>query len=232
MIFAEDMWLRGKAAQSSMMQLMAYNTAFAGTAALQAMKMGLTGPSAFWQAMGRASGSVVPAPEPAPKAPPKPEAKAKTTRKAPAKPKAAMSGAAVTDAPAPKPKPKAARKPKAVPAPSPAPEPVAVAPEPLAAAPEPVAVAPVPEATPAPETAGPSPHLLDAPRGGKADDLTVLTGVGAKLATSLSEFGIYHFDQIATLDAEGIDWLNEQQPGFKMLCARYNLVDQARARLA
>jgi NADH-quinone oxidoreductase subunit E len=72
-------------------------------------------------------------------------------------------------------------------------------------------VEPVP--APEPETLGPSPHLLDAPRGGKADDLTVLKGVGAKLATSLNEFGIYHFDQLATLDDEGIDWLNEQQAG-------------------
>jgi hypothetical protein len=30
----------------------------------------------------------------------------------------------------------------------------------------------------------------------------------------------------------GIDWLNEQQNGFKMLCARYGVVEQARARLA
>jgi NADH-quinone oxidoreductase subunit E len=85
---------------------------------------------------------------------------------------------------------------------------------------------------PEPEALGPSPHLLDAPRGGKADDLTALKGVGAKLATSLNEFGIYHFDQLATLDEEGIDWLNEQQAGFKMLCARYDVVEQARARLA
>jgi NADH-quinone oxidoreductase subunit E len=92
------------------------------------------------------------------------------------------------------------------------------------------AVSPCP--APEPEELGPSPHLLDAPRGGKADDLTVLKGVGAKLATSLNEFGIYHFDQLATLDEEGIDWLNEQQNGFKMLCARYGVVEQARARLA
>jgi predicted flap endonuclease-1-like 5' DNA nuclease len=56
--------------------------------------------------------------------------------------------------------------------------------------------------------------------------------VGAKLAKSLNEFGIYHFDQLATLDADGIDWLNEQQSGFKMICARFGIVDQARARLA
>jgi len=92
------------------------------------------------------------------------------------------------------------------------------------------AKAPEPAPEPAPGAEGSSPHLLDAPRGGKADDLTALTGVGAKLATSLNEFGIYHFDQLASLDAEGVDWLNDQQPGFKMLAARYKLVDQAKAR--
>jgi hypothetical protein len=54
MILAEDFWLRGKAAQSSLMQLWAYNTAFAGTATIQAWKMGLTAPTGFWQAMARA----------------------------------------------------------------------------------------------------------------------------------------------------------------------------------
>lgn len=193
MTLAEDMWLRGKAAQSSMMQLWAYNAAFAGTATLQAWKMGLSAPAGFWQAMGRvgdladSTAEIVAMPKAAKKAPAQKPAATKTA----AKP-AAKSGAKTT-------------KTKAKPA---------------------------PELVPEPEVVGPSPHLLDAPRGGKADDLTALTGVGAKLATSLNEFGIYHFDQLATLDDAGIDWLNEQQAGFKMLCARYGVVEQARARLA
>ena len=36
MILAEDFWLRSKAAQSSFMQLLAYNTAFAATPTIQA----------------------------------------------------------------------------------------------------------------------------------------------------------------------------------------------------
>ncbi|MBF9032241.1 NADH:ubiquinone oxidoreductase [Rhodobacterales bacterium HKCCE3408] len=87
------------------------------------------------------------------------------------------------------------------------------------------------EAAPESASAGPSTHLLDAPRGGTADDLTVLSGVGAKLATALNEFGIYHFDQIASLDEAGIDWLNDQQPGFKALAKRFDLVGQAKAQL-
>jgi hypothetical protein len=62
MTLAEDFWLRGKAAQSSLMQLWAYNTAFAGTATIQAWKMGLSAPTGFWQAMGRVGASNAPAP--------------------------------------------------------------------------------------------------------------------------------------------------------------------------
>jgi hypothetical protein len=60
MILAENFWLRGKAAQSSMMQLWAYNAAFAGTATIQAWKMGLSAPTGFWQAMARAGADSVP----------------------------------------------------------------------------------------------------------------------------------------------------------------------------
>jgi predicted flap endonuclease-1-like 5' DNA nuclease len=214
MILAEDFWLRSKAAQSSMMQLWAYNTAFAGTATIQAWKMGLTAPTGFWQAMARAgaqdasnapvaedvSGAeIVPMPKPK-----KPAARKATTRKAPATPRAAKQ---MAKSPAPVATSKSAKT-------------------------RTKAKTPKPVSAPLPEELGPSPHLLDAPRGGKADDLTALKGVGAKLATSLNEFGIYHFDQLATLDEGGIDWLNEQQNGFKMLCARYGVVEQARARLA
>jgi predicted flap endonuclease-1-like 5' DNA nuclease len=201
MILAEDFWLRGKAAQSSLMQLWAYNTAFAGTATIQAWKMGLSAPTGFWQAMGRVGASNAPGADVVPL--PKPKAKKPAAKKtAPATPRAV---AEVAKPPTPVAAPKTAKRPV-------------------------LRVEPVP--APEPETLGPSPHLLDAPRGGKADDLTVLKGVGAKLANALNEFGIYHFDQLATLDDEGIDWLNEQQAGFKMICARYDVVEQARARLA
>ena len=72
--------------------------------------------------------------------------------------------------------------------------------------------------------------LLDAPRGGKPDDLTALRGIGAKLAASLNEIGIYHVDQIAALDAEGIDWLDENIPGFKLACTRFDIVAGAANR--
>ena len=72
-----------------------------------------------------------------------------------------------------------------------------------------------------------SPLLLDAPRGAHPDDLTAIKGIGEKMAASLNEFGIYHYDQIAGLDADGIDWLDEHLPGFKRNCARFDLVTGA-----
>lgn len=176
MRLAEDLLLRGKAVQSSMMHLIAYNTAFAGSATVQAWKLGLTAPVGFWAAMGRASG-------------------------------AANAGADVT----------------------PLRPHVGVAADAIAAA-ERVAEAHTPEAEPEAAGAGPSPHLLDAPRHGMADDLTALKGIGPKLASALAEFGIYHFDQLATLDEAGIAWLDEQQPGFRMICARHDIVGQAAER--
>lgn len=129
---------------------------------------------------------------------------------------ARASGLPANAADAPAPPPEAADPipdvaPMAGPVPEPAPEPASET-----AAPEPAGLE------------GPSPHLLDAPRGGRPDDLTLIAGIGAKLAATLNEFGVYHFDQIASLDAGGIDWLNEQQPGFKALETRFDLVGQAR----
>lgn len=205
MNFAEDMWLRGQAAQRNFLHVTSYSTAFAGTAALQALHMGLTAPRSFWAAMARAAATPMPVPE-------RPAAKAKVTAKAD-----------------PKPEPNAPTTASVVPMSPDTPLPTAA--EAVQAAPVASAAVPAPAALPDPEPVaeGPNPHLLDEPRGGKADDLTVLAGVGAKLAAALNEFGIYHYDQIATLDAEGIAWLDAQQKGFRMICARYDLVGQAKA---
>jgi predicted flap endonuclease-1-like 5' DNA nuclease len=241
MITAETLWLRSQAAQQNVIQLAKYNSAFVGTAMIQAMQMGLKAPQAFWGAMARASDggaaeTVLALKPTAPEAP-----------KSPAKAKRA-TGAASTPEPVPAP----AAEPVAVtasaevidiPAPAaPAPQPVAAvaADEPAAAeavpAPAQTAVSePVPEAVEAPAAAAAAnaqpgtPPLLDAPRGGTPDDLTTLAGVGPKLAASLNEVGIYHFDQIAALNEDGIAWLDDRQKGFKMLAARYDIVGQAKA---
>lgn len=97
---------------------------------------------------------------------------------------------------------------------------VAVVPDPV----EPVVSDPAPE-----DDVVLNPHLLDAPRGGTADDLTSLSGVADKLQMSLYDLGVYHFDQLAGLDAEGVAWINEQLPGFKALVSRFDIVGQAKA---
>lgn len=196
MTIAETMWLRSQAAQRTILHVTSYNTAFAGTAALQALHLGLTAPRAFWLAMARATG-------------------ASDAPSAASRPASADLDAAAHDAPGA--------------------EAVAASVLPMTAHTEASTAAEGMAAPPAnrsaPDTAqeGPSPQLLDAPRGGAPDDLTALSGVGAKLAHTLNEFGIYHFDQIAALDEEGIAWLDNQQRGFRMICARYDLVGQARA---
>ncbi len=179
MTIAEDFWLRGQAAQRTFVQLINYNTAFIGTATLQAMQLGMTVPGNFWAAMARASADAANA-----DAAPAPVAEIFELKQ-------------------------------------PEPEPIA----------EPVPAPAVEEAEDAPAAAEMNPFLLDAPRGGQADDLTELAGLGPKLQAALYEFGIYHFDQIAGLNEEGIAWLNAQQKGFAMTCKRFDLVGQAKARV-
>lgn len=106
------------------------------------------------------------------------------------------------------------------PEPAPVPEPVLDRVE-TASAPQPVEDTSV-EALP--EDAGSNPLLLDEPRGGVADDLSLIKGIGDKMAAGLNDIGIYHFDQIAKLDEAAIDWLDDHLPGFKRSCARFYLV--------
>jgi len=228
MTIADDFWMRSQVAHANLLHLTSYQTAFMGTAALQAWHLTLTAPVAFWSAMARVShdgaaamapladavaatteqvaktAEVVQMPVPAASVA-EPEPAPKAAKPKAAKPKVAPKTAAPEPATAKAAKPAKPKAPKAAAAPAPAKvEPVALAPNPL---------------------------LLDAPRGGKADDLKLLSGIGPKLETALNEFGIYHFDQIATLNDEGIAWLNENQKGFAMTAERFDLVGQAKARL-
>ncbi|KAA9009740.1 hypothetical protein [Histidinibacterium aquaticum] len=57
------------------------------------------------------------------------------------------------------------------------------------------------------------PPGLDAPRGGVADDLTLLNGVGPKLAQQLRALGIHHFDQIAAWSEAEVAWIDENLEG-------------------
>ena len=52
------------------------------------------------------------------------------------------------------------------------------------------------------------PETLSAARGGQADDLKLLKGVGPKLEQTLNGLGIYHFDQIAAWTDADTAWVD------------------------
>lgn len=124
---------------------------------------------------------------------------------------------------APKPAPKVASQP----APKPAPEP---------AAPPAVVATPEPAKTPAAKTAsvpaatgeGTRPAALSAARGGKADDLKRIKGIGPKLEKLCNSLGFYHFDQIAGWTPDEIAWVDQNLEGFKGRVLRDNWVEQAK----
>ena len=72
------------------------------------------------------------------------------------------------------------------------------------------------------------PVLLTAPRDGKKDNLTRIKGVGMKIESMLNEIGVYHFDQIASWNAENIAWADSTL-GFPGRADREHWVSQATA---
>lgn len=85
-----------------------------------------------------------------------------------------------------------------------------------------------PAVTPTPEAgAGTKPAAMSAPRDTGADDLTLIKGVGPKLAALLHRMGFYHFDQIANWTAAEVAWVDENLEGFKGRVTRDDWVAQA-----
>lgn len=72
------------------------------------------------------------------------------------------------------------------------------------------------------------PAGLSGPRGGKADDLKLIKGVGPKLEALLHRLGYFHFDQIAAWSAAEVAWVDDNLEGFKGRVSRDSWVDQAR----
>jgi NADH-quinone oxidoreductase subunit E len=72
------------------------------------------------------------------------------------------------------------------------------------------------------------PELLTSPRGGAADDLTRIVGIGPKLALMLNGMGIYHFDQIANWTDANLAWVDANLSAFKGRAVRDKWVVQAR----
>ena len=88
-------------------------------------------------------------------------------------------------------------------------------------APEPVAVADVPGE-------GSKPAALDAARGGVADKLQTIEGIGPALEKLCHELGIFHFDQIASWGAAEVAWMDSNLKGFKGRVTRDRWVAQAK----
>jgi len=97
-----------------------------------------------------------------------------------------------------------------------------------AEAPAPKAAAPEPAAPAASEGEGTRPATLEGPRGGTADNLKEIKGIGPKLEKVCNDLGFYHFDQIANWTADEVAWVNENLVGFKGRVSRDNWVEQAK----
>ncbi|KUF09086.1 hypothetical protein AVJ23_19360 [Pseudoponticoccus marisrubri] len=76
------------------------------------------------------------------------------------------------------------------------------------------------------ETVTEEPALMTAPEG-DADDLTLLNGVGPKLAEALNEAGIYHYRQIAAWTEANVAWVDENVSGVRGRASRNGWVAQA-----
>jgi predicted flap endonuclease-1-like 5' DNA nuclease len=76
---------------------------------------------------------------------------------------------------------------------------------------------------------GPAKPLgLPGPRGGQADALQEIEGIGPVLEKLCHDLGIYHFDQIAGWGAGEIAWMDSNLKGFKGRVSRDRWVAQAR----
>jgi predicted flap endonuclease-1-like 5' DNA nuclease len=72
------------------------------------------------------------------------------------------------------------------------------------------------------------PTGLEAPRGGVADDLQLIAGVGPKIETILHDLGIYHYDQIAAWTEREVEWVDDYLK-FSGRIIRENWIAQAAA---
>jgi large subunit ribosomal protein L21 len=70
-------------------------------------------------------------------------------------------------------------------------------------------------------------NLLTEARGGQADDLKKISGVGPKLEGLLHENGVFHFDQIAAWTGSEISYMDDKL-SFKGRIERDNWIEQAK----
>lgn len=86
----------------------------------------------------------------------------------------------------------------------------------------------IPVVAPVPTKSGDGPAGLTAARGGVADDLKRIKGIGPKLEAQLNRMGFFHFDQVLAWTAAEVAWVDENLEGFKGRVTRDNWVEQAK----
>lgn len=91
------------------------------------------------------------------------------------------------------------------------------------------AAAPAAAAPAAIEGEASKPEGLSGPRGGVADDLKQINGVGPSMEKLLHSLGYYHFDQIAAWTPSEVAWVDGNLEGFKGRATRDNWMSQAKS---
>lgn len=77
------------------------------------------------------------------------------------------------------------------------------------------------------QSEGGKPAALEGPRGGTADDLKKIKGVGPGLEKTLNENGIWHYDQIAGWSVSDVAYVDDHMLRFKGRATRDSWVEQA-----
>lgn len=80
----------------------------------------------------------------------------------------------------------------------------------------------------APEAVGVKPEPLAAARGGVADDLKKIEGIGPAMEKLCHDLGIFHYDQIAAWGPAEVAWMDGNLKGFKGRVTRDKWVAQAK----
>lgn len=79
---------------------------------------------------------------------------------------------------------------------------------------------------------GARPEALTGPRGGSADDLKLIKGIGFKMEKLCNSLGFYHFDQIAGWNHDEVSWVDANWESFKGRVTRDEWVSQAKVLAA
>ncbi len=111
----------------------------------------------------------------------------------------------------------------------PAVAPAMAAPAAFVSQPAPIAAKPAKPAVAKPaEATADGPVRLSGPRGGRADNLKEIEGIGPAMEKLVNELGFYHFDQIAGWSDADVAWVDANMKTFKGRIVRDRWTAQAK----